>query len=139
MFVKNKELVASFHLFKLIFPHPTPHPILSYAAPYLSYAPPYLSYAPPYSRYALPDLSYAAPYLSCAAPYLSCAAPSMSYAAPSVSYAVPSEQRIPLQNAPPLSRSRKMGDSPAMRVEDYLERFLLQRSRVNSRVLNRLR
>jgi hypothetical protein len=56
----------------------------------------------------------------------------MSYAAPSVSYAVPSEQ-------PPLSRSRKMGDSPAMRVEDYLERFLLQRSRVNSRVLNRLR
>jgi len=56
-----------------------------------------------------------------------------------MSYAVPSEQRSPLQNALPLSRSRKMGDSLAMRVEDYLERFLLQRSRVNSRVLNRLR
>jgi hypothetical protein len=91
----------------------------------MGYAAPYFGYVTPYLNYALPDLSYAVPSLSCAAHYLRCAAPS--------------EQRRPLQNAPPLSRSRKMGDSPAMRVEDYLERFLLQRSRVNSRVLNRLR
>jgi hypothetical protein len=42
------------------------------------------------------------------------------------------------RNLATLLRSRSMGESPSMRMEDYLERFLRSRSRVNSRVVNRL-
>ena len=38
-----------------------------------------------------------------------------------------------------IRRSRRMGDSPSIRVEDYLEKFLHERSRLNHRVFNRLR
>ena len=46
-----------------------------------------------------------------------------------------------LTNGPCTAHFRTWGDSPTttMRLEDYLERFLLKSSRLNQRMVNRLR